>query len=89
MKLTVPNPLLLSPTRAMKKKRTLRRLTLGTRLMLTRNWQAKLIALIMAFLFWYAVRSEIEMMPIDFMRKSKSKAEEAVKQHSLGGATQL
>ena len=51
----------------------------------SRNWQAKLIALALAFLFWYSVKSEIG----SGTEPRKSKIEATVEQHSLGGATRL
>jgi hypothetical protein len=49
----------------------------------SRNWQAKLVAVVLAFLFWYSVKSEI------ISDGRRQRFEEALQQHSLGGATRL
>lgn len=51
----------------------------------SRNWQAKLIALVLAFLFWYSVKTEIS----SDTAPRKTKIETTVEQHSLSGATRL
>ncbi|MBL9116644.1 MAG: hypothetical protein JNJ83_16675 [Verrucomicrobiaceae bacterium] len=34
------------------------------RLMVTRNWKVKLLAIVLAFLFWHIVKSEIRQLPL-------------------------
>jgi type II secretory pathway component PulL len=52
---------------------------------ISRNWQAKLVALVLAFLFWYAVKSELGSTPAI----QRQRVQEALEQHSIGRNTQL
>jgi hypothetical protein len=66
------------------KKSPLANLTQNLRAILSRNWKAKLVALMLAFLFWYSVKTEIGGQDTRHLR-----LEETLQQHSLGGATKL